>query len=293
MVIRHYFRNWSDQYSAGSEPEDTPAKPADVARMRPSVSARSSCPRDVYFFASCVVDLFSPEAGMDAIAVLEHAGVRVTFPEAQTCCGQPAYTTGFPKEARAVAQAQLDLFHEPWPIVVPSGSCAGMIRHHWPKLFADNAALAERANGIAARVVEFTDFIVDTVGIDLTRTFGNPAKVCLHTSCSARREMDTLRSGREVLAGLPGVDLVTHDHESECCGFGGTFSVKHSEISAAMADDKLDAILATGCSTFVSADCGCLLNLNNTLEKRGGTLRGQHIASFLRSRLRTGEAATP
>lgn len=253
----------------------------------------SPCPSDVYFFASCVVDLFSPEAGLDAIAVLEYAGVRVAFPEAQTCCGQPAYTTGFPKDARAVAQAQLDLFPEPWPIVVPSGSCAGMIRHHWPRLFADDAVLAERANEVASRVVEFTDFIVGTAAIDLTATLENPAKVCLHTSCSARREMDTLRSGREMLAGLPGVDLVAHDHESECCGFGGTFSVKHSGISSAMADDKLDAILASGCSTFVSADCGCLLNLNNTLEKRGTTLRGQHIASFLRSRLRANEAAAP
>lgn len=240
---------------------------------------------NVYFFASCVVDLFSPEAGIDAITVLEHAGLRVTFPADQTCCGQPAYTTGYPKDARIVARAQLDLFPEPWPIVVPSGSCAGMIRHHWPRLFDDDPVLAGRARDIAARVVEFTDFIVGLDGVDLGKASGLPVTVCLHTSCTARREMDTLRSGRQMLASLSGVELATHDHEAECCGFGGTFSVKHAGISAAMAGDKLDAILATGCSTFVSADCGCLLNLNNTLEKRGATLRGQHIASFLRSRL--------
>ncbi|MEP6907131.1 MAG: (Fe-S)-binding protein [Pseudoxanthomonas sp.] len=253
-----------------------------MTRLEPVQPAPSG---DVYFFASCVVDMFSPEAGLDAITVLEHAGLRVTFPPAQTCCGQPAYTTGFPKDARAVARAQLDLFPEPWPIVVPSGSCAGMIRHHWPRLFDDDAILAARAQDIAARVVEFTDFIVGLDGIDLAQARELPATVCLHTSCSARREMNTLHSGRQALTSLPGVALVTHDHEAECCGFGGTFSVKHSEISAAMAGDKLDAILATGCSTFVSADCGCLLNLNNTLEKRGESLRGQHIASFLRSRL--------
>lgn len=250
-------------------------------------------PGDVYFFASCVVDLFAPEAGLDAISVLEYAGMRVAFPTAQTCCGQPAYTTGFPKDARAVARAQLDLFPEPWPIVVPSGSCAGMIRHHWPRLFEDDALLAARANDIAGRVVEFTDFIVGLDGLDLAEARELPATVCLHTSCSARREMDTLRSGRQALASLPGVELVAHDHEAECCGFGGTFSVKHAGISAAMAADKLDAILATGCSTFVSADCGCLLNLNNTLEKRGAALRGQHIASFLRSRLCTDETVAP
>lgn len=253
--------------------------------MPHSDSATAPPPSDVYFFASCVVDLFSPEAGLDAIAVLEYAGIRVAFPAGQTCCGQPAYTTGFPRDARAVAQAQLDLFPEPWPIVVPSGSCAGMIRHHWPRLFSDDAVLAKRAEAVASRVVEFTDFIVDLERIDLSQALDIPTRVCLHTSCSARREMDTLRSGRELLAALPGVEHVDHEHESECCGFGGTFSVKHSEISAAMAGDKLEAIQASGCNTFVSADCGCLLNLNNTLEKRGAALRGQHIASFLRSRL--------
>ncbi len=253
--------------------------------MSPPVPALPT-PRDVYFFATCVVDMFEPEAGLDAIAVLEHAGLRVTFPEAQTCCGQPAYTTGFPEEALRVARAQLDLFPEPWPIVVPSGSCAGMIHHHWPRLFAHDAELSKRARDIASRVVEFTDFVVGTLGLDLADADDAPVKVALHTSCSARREMDTLRSGRAVLAALPGVELAHHDHESECCGFGGTFSVKHPEISAAMAGDKLDAIAATGCSTFVSADCGCLLNLNSTLAKRGTPLRGRHVASFLRERLR-------
>ncbi|HEX7804051.1 MAG TPA: (Fe-S)-binding protein [Pseudoxanthomonas sp.] len=261
--------------------------------MRHPNHPAASSPSDVYFFASCVVDLFSPEAGLDAIAILEYAGVRVTLPAGQTCCGQPAYTTGYPKDARAVAQAQLDLFPEPWPIVVPSGSCAGMIRHHWPRLFANDAAHAKRAKAVAARVVEFTDFIVGMERIDLAKALELPVSVCLHTSCSARREMDTLYSGRQVLAALPGVELVTHEHEAECCGFGGTFSVKHTEISAAMAGDKLDAILATGCSTFVSADCGCLLNLNNTLEKRGTPLRGQHIASFLRNRLRADMVESP
>ncbi|TDR44148.1 L-lactate dehydrogenase complex protein LldE [Tahibacter aquaticus] len=253
--------------------------------MNPPIP-RHDRPADVYFFATCVVDLFMPEAGMDAIAVLEHAGVRVSFPAAQTCCGQPAYTSGFPADARAVARTQLDLFAQPWPIVVPSGSCAGMIRHHWPRLFADDAALAARAAAVAERVVEFTDFVVATLGLDLTAAQNEAIALCLHTSCSARRETDALRSGRQLLNTLPGVELRTQEHEPECCGFGGTFSIKHAEISAAMAGDKVDALLATGCSRYVSADCGCLLNLNTTLEKRGEPLRGQHIASFLRNRLR-------
>lgn len=252
-----------------------------------SVSVESG---DVYFFATCVVDMFQPEAGLDAIAVLEALGLRVHFPEAQTCCGQPAYTSGYPERARGVARAQLDLFPEAWPIVVPSGSCGGMLQHHWPRLFADDPALLARAEDIAARVVEFSDFLVARGGIAHLAKTTTPETLCLHTSCSARREMDTLASGRALLASLPGVTLAQHDHESECCGFGGTFSVKHPGISAAMAGDKVDAITATGCGGFVSADCGCLLNLNTTLARRGTALRGEHIATMLRRRM-TGDAA--
>lgn len=237
----------------------------------------------VYLFATCLVDLFWPEAGMDAIAVLEFAGYEVLFPRDQTCCGQPAYTTGFPDDARAVIKSQLGLFPASMPIVVPSGSCAGMIHHHWPRIFADDPDTLKRVSAISSRVVELSDFIADK--IDFGALQARPAKVCLHTSCSARRETGALGSGRKVLAALPGVDVVTHDHEPECCGFGGTFSIKHPEISAAMAADKVDAMVATGCDAFVSADCGCLLNLNTTLQKRGVPLRGQHLASLLRARL--------
>jgi len=241
-------------------------------------------PTDVYFFATCVIDMFQPEAGEDAIEVLERLGVRVHFPLDQTCCGQPAYTTGFPEESRRVAAAQLDLFPEPWPVVVPSGSCGGMLHHHWPKLFADDPTRLAKARDIAGRTVEFMDFVVNRLGLP-TLPDAAPVKLGLHTACSARREMGAFGNGRRLLAALPGVEVVEHDHESECCGFGGTFSVKHPEISAAMAADKLAAFEASGCSAMVSGDCGCLLNINTTAEKRGSRLRGRHVASLLRERL--------
>ncbi|NKF24620.1 (Fe-S)-binding protein [Solimonas marina] len=253
--------------------------------MKPNPAATQ-----VYLFATCVIDLFSPQSGLDVVDVLERLGVTVHFPESQTCCGQPGYTTGFPEEARRVAAAQLDLFPEPWPIIVPSGSCGGMLKHHWPKLFADDAARRAQAENIAARTYEFTDYVVNHLGLELP-SGAAPIKVALHTSCSARREMNALPNGRAALAKLPGVELLVHDHESECCGFGGTFSVKHPEISAAMAADKLDAIKATGCDGFVSADCGCLLNLNLTLEKRQDALRGRHIATLIRERMAQGGTA--
>lgn len=259
-----------------------PAMPPDSA---PTPAAP---PADVYLFATCLLDLFAPQAGLDAVEVIERLGVRVSFPAGQTCCGQPAYTSGFPDDARAVAAAQLDLFPEPWPIVVPSGSCGGMIVHHWPRLFANDPLRSAKAAAIAARTVEFTDFVAGLLGEEIA-SVGAPETLCLHTSCSARREMGTHTVGRDLLARLPGVTLAVHDHEPECCGFGGTFSVKQPDISAAMAADKVEAILATGCDRFVSADCGCLMNLNLTLEKRGAAVRGEHIASFLLRRLAAGE----
>jgi L-lactate dehydrogenase complex protein LldE len=246
----------------------------------------SPIPRDVYFFATCVVDQFFPDAGMDAITLLEQLGVRVHFPEEQTCCGQPAYTSGFHDEARAVAAHQLTLFPENWPVVVPSGSCAGMMKHHYPKLFAADTARLAQSQALSARIYELTDFLVNVLGWQ-PQDRGEPCTVVLHTSCSARREMGVHLTGRKLLDGLGQVKVAQQDHEAECCGFGGTFSVKHPEISGAMVKDKVDALKATGAERVVSADCGCLMNIlghaawRDQQEGRAPTLPGEHIASFL------------
>ncbi len=251
--------------------------------------ARSYPPRPaaVYFYATCLVDLFVPEAGMDAITLLEREGIRVIFPDNQTCCGQPAFTSGFPDEAREVAASQLDLFAEDYPIVVPSGSCAGMIRWHWEKIFADDPARAARAAAIADRTFEFAEFLVHVLDFR-PRDAGAPTTVALHTSCSARREMGTLLVGRELLARLGNVKLAIHDHESECCGFGGSFSLKHPDISTAMVSDKVASLKATGASQVVTADCGCMLNITKRAAKEdrdagraAPSLPGEHLATFL------------
>lgn len=237
-------------------------------------------PQDVYLYATCLVDMFHPEAGKDTVALLEREGIRVHFPEDQTCCGQPAYTSGYPEEARRVARRQLDLFPEPWPVVLPSGSCAGMMRHHYPRLFADDPILKAQAEALAERVFELSEFLVHVARVTL-QDRGAQETVALHTSCSARREMGTQVTGAELLAQLCKVKLKVQDHESECCGFGGTFSLKHPDISSAMAADKLAALKATGAQGFISADCGCLLNLNHTLAARNDSFRGEHLATFL------------
>lgn len=244
-------------------------------------------PKDVYFFATCVVDQFYPDAGMDAITLLERQGIRVHFPEDQTCCGQPAYTSGFHDEARQVAAHQLGLFPNDWPVIVPSGSCAGMMKHHYPVLFAGDSQRKLQADALSARIYEFTQFLVDVLDYK-PQDHGSDCTVVLHTSCSARREMGVHLSGRKLLGELSQVTIAQQDHESECCGFGGTFSIKQPEISGAMVEDKLKALKATGAERVVSADCGCLMNIlghaawKDAQEGRAKpSLPGEHIASFL------------
>jgi len=244
-------------------------------------------PGDVYFFATCLVDQFFPGAGMDAITLLERLGVRVHFPQEQTCCGQPAHTSGFPDESRKVAAHTLTLFPGDWPVVVPSGSCAGMMKHHYPKLFAGDPARKAQAEALAARIYELTDFLVHVLGWR-PEDRGGECTVVLHTSCSARREMGVHVTGRQLLDGLGKVRVAQQDHESECCGFGGTFSIKQPEISGAMVEDKVRSLKATGAERVVSADCGCLMNILGHAawkDKQAGlaqpSLPGEHIASFL------------
>ncbi len=248
---------------------------------------RSVFPADVYFFATCVVDQFFPGAGMDAITLLERQGIRVHFPEAQTCCGQPAYTSGFPDEARKVAALQMTLFPNDWPVVVPSGSCAGMMKHHYPTLFAADPARKEAAENLSARVYELTQFLVEVLDFK-PEDLGSDCTVVLHTSCSARREMGVHVTGKKLLGNLAKVRIAQQDHESECCGFGGTFSVKQPEISAAMVEDKVKSLKATGAERVVSADCGCLMNILGHAawkDQQAGlskpSLPGEHIATFL------------
>jgi L-lactate dehydrogenase complex protein LldE len=237
-------------------------------------------PRRVYLFGTCVVDLFFPEAGMDAIHLLEREGIQVEYPQGQSCCGQPAYTSGYTEQARDVARAQLALFAEDYPVVVPSGSCAGMFREHYPDLFKDEPETLEQVRRLAERTFELTEFLLLVCKTQLA-DHGQPTRIALHTSCSARREMGTHLHARELLAQLGNVERIDHDHESECCGFGGTFSVRMPDISGAMVADKTRSLKETGADQILTADCGCLMNINGALEKQRESLRGQHLASFL------------
>jgi L-lactate dehydrogenase complex protein LldE len=244
-------------------------------------------PADVYLFATCLVDQFAPEAGLDTVRLLEREGIRVHYLEQQTCCGQPAHSSGFPDEARAVALQQLNLFTQPWPVVVPSGSCGGMIRLHYPHLFADDPVLHAKAIDLAGRVYELTEFLVHVVNFS-QQDLGAACTVALHTSCHARREMGSHETSVALLDSLVQVNVVEQARIEECCGFGGTFAMRYPDISEAIVTDKVAAIRDSGAERVVSADCGCLLNITGRAAKQdelagcsAPTLPGEHIASFL------------
>jgi L-lactate dehydrogenase complex protein LldE len=241
-------------------------------------------PDTVYFFGTCLIDLFFPSAGMAGMELLKRAGLRVVFPQEQSCCGQPARNSGYLEEARAVARAQMAAFPNPWPIVVPSGSCAAMMRVHYPELFAGHPE-EDRVTAFAGRVYELSWFLVHVLDLPLEDK-GQPVTVTWHGSCSAQREMGVVDEPKTLLRRLAGVTLIENPREKECCGFGGTFAVKQPEVSAAMAADKVAALESTGATRVVSGDCGCLMNIGGTAAKAGKPLTGVHLAEFLWERSR-------
>ena len=240
--------------------------------------------REVYFYGTCLVDLFFPDAGMAGIELLEAAGVRVIFPQGQTCCGQPAFNCGYWEEAREVARTQVALFPKDIPVILPSGSCAGMMKNHYPELFHGQPDEAQ-VRAYSARVFELTQFLVNELDVKLT-DLGEPVKVTWHSSCHAVRDLGLVGEPKQLIAQLSNVELAPLTREHECCGFGGTFSVRQPEISGAMSCDKAADAEATGAAVVLSTDGGCLLNVSGTLEAKKSPLRVQHIAEFLWERTR-------
>jgi L-lactate dehydrogenase complex protein LldE len=237
----------------------------------------------VSMFVTCVVDQLFPDVGIAMADVLEQVGCRIDFPEAQTCCGQPAFNSGYREEARDVATHFLDVFKDAEYIVSPSGSCTSMVKHHYAELFAEDAVRKERARLIASRTHEFSAFLTDVLGVDDVGA-RYEHKVTYHDSCHALRELKIKEPPRRLLKNVQGLTLEEMDIAEECCGFGGTFSVKFASVSGAMARTKIDSILRTGADTVVSVDSSCLMQLQGALSRAGSTIRTMHLAQVLASR---------
>jgi L-lactate dehydrogenase complex protein LldE len=234
----------------------------------------------VGLFVTCLVDLFRPSVAFAAIKLIEAAGARVEAPRAQTCCGQPAYNCGDRKNAVAIARHVVETFERFDYVVAPSGSCAGMLRLHYPRLLADDPNFAERAVALAAKSFELTSFLVDVLGLTKVDAAFAGA-VTYHDSCSALRELHVREAPRRLLGSVEGLSLVELGDSEACCGFGGAFSVKYPEISASIADAKLRDIAGTGAATVLSGDLGCLLHIAGRLAHMGEAIEVRHVAEVL------------
>ena len=237
--------------------------------------------RSVQFLATCLVDQLFPQVGLAAVEVLERAGVEVTVPAGQTCCGQPAFNAGFTEEARSMARHTIDvLSRADTPVVVPSGSCADMLIHHAPVLLADQGPYATRARALAARTYEFTRFLVDV----LKRTDCGACvrgSATYHPACHGLRGLNVDRQPHQLLKAVRGLDVRPLRDAETCCGFGGLFAVKMSAISGAMLERKLACIEESAAQTVVATDMSCLMHIAGGLRRRDSPIAVRHLAEVL------------
>jgi L-lactate dehydrogenase complex protein LldE len=235
----------------------------------------------VGLFVTCLVDTMRPRIGFATIKLLEAAGCEVVVPSQQTCCGQPGYNSGDRQSAIALAKKFLDEFEAFDYVVLPSGSCAGMVRVHYPELFRDDPALLERITAVGKRTYELTDFLTHIAKLEkIPGTF--KGTLTYHDSCSGLRELDVYKQPRTLLEMMPDVSIHEMVESTTCCGFGGTFSVKYGELSTRMADNKCQHITDTHAGAIVGGDLGCLLNIEGRLRRNGDhTTRVLHVAEVL------------
>jgi len=240
----------------------------------------SSPPRRVALFVTCLVDLFRPSVGFAAVKLLEEAGCAVEVPPLQVCCGQPAYNSGDRASSRAIAAQVIDAFEGYDHVVAPSGSCAGMLSHHYPGLFDGDPAMKARAEDLAQRTHELMAFLVDVLGVARVAARYEGA-VTYHDSCSGLRELGVKQQPRTLLGSVTGLSLREMATPEVCCGFGGTFCVKYPEISNAMVGEKTADIAATGADTMLAGDLGCLMNMAGKLQREGRAVKVRHVAEVL------------
>jgi len=231
---------------------------------------------NVALFVTCLVDLMRPSVGFAAVKLLEAAGCTVTVPRAQTCCGQPAYNSGDRADAAEIARRTAPVL-EPFDYVVaPSGSCAAMLRLHWPALAGDDPAVS----AVAGKTWELISFLTDVRGLNAVDANYEGVAV-YHDSCSGLRELGIREQPRTLLRTVSGLTVKDLGAPEECCGFGGLFAVKYPDISGRMVSDKTDDIEASGADTLLAGDLGCLMNMAGRLTRRGSAIRVRHVAEVL------------
>lgn len=237
----------------------------------------------VALFATCLVDLFNSNVGKSTVELLETLGCEVTFPESQICCGQPSYNSGYVKGSKNAMKTMIKAFADAEYVVSPSGSCAYMF-HEYPKIFAGDPVWETRAQELANKTYELSQFIVDVlkvedVGAELQAT------ATYHTSCHMTRLLGVKDAPIKLLSNVKGLKLTELPGKQNCCGFGGTFSVKMASISEEMVDEKVQHIEDTEAEILIGADCGCLMNIGGRIERKEKPIKVMHIAEVLNNRM--------
>lgn len=234
----------------------------------------------VGLFVTCLVDLIRPSVGFAAIKLLEEAGCNVEVPHAQTCCGQPAYNSGDKADARKLALNTIAAFEGYDYIVAPSGSCAGMLKHHYPELLGGDGEDAERALAFADKVYELVSFLVDIRGMEeVDATYSG--SVTYHDSCAGLRELNIKDQPRKLLATVQGLKMKEMEEAEICCGFGGTFCIKYPDISNAIVEKKTANITSSEADCLLAGDLGCLMNMAGKLSREGREMEVRHVAEVL------------
>lgn len=231
-------------------------------------------------FITCIADLMYADVGKSVVRVLESNGVELDFPEGQTCCGQPAFSSGYYQEAAVVAKKVIEVFQNSERVIMPSGSCAAMIHHGYPILFKNDPIWGKKAEEFVAKTYEFSQFIVDILGIhDVGATFAK--KVTYHSSCHMSRILGVEEQPKILLRSVKELEFIELPFAFDCCGFGGTFSMKMKDISAEIVDEKVDHIIETGAEVLVGSDLTCLMNIGGRLSRRGSSIKVMHLAQVL------------
>lgn len=234
----------------------------------------------VTLFIQCLVDALYPETGQALVRLFEKLRVKVDIPLDQTCCGQPAFNAGYRREAAVAAKKFIRIFERAEVIVCPSGSCVSMVRHHYPTLFSHEPEWRKRAEQVGAKTFELTQFLVDVLKVtDVGASYDGC--VTYHDSCHLLRHLGVARQPRQLMAHVRGLEFVEMKASEKCCGFGGTFSVKYPDISAAILEEKVDNIIATGADAVIGCDASCLMNIKGMLSRKNAAVKTMHIAELL------------
>lgn len=236
-----------------------------------------------YFFSTCIGAAALADTCINSVKLLQNAGIEVIFKKDQTCCGQPSYNSGFYEETKKIALYNMDLFKQDYPIILPSGSCSGMMRVDYAELF-HGTSYQERAIEFCKRIYDLSEFLDKVLNVSY-EDIGPKTKVAWHSNCHALRVAKCIDSSKKLIKSLKNVELIELHNEEDCCGFGGTFAIKEAEIANAMVNQKIKDIQSCNVEYILSSDAGCLLNISGAMKKQGINIKAMHLYDFIVNRI--------